>query len=157
MKLLALDSHWLNERMVQWHGLSHCGDGEANNHLPSFLNWNVQNWNLLIYGQNIYPYITAIHTGAHIFNVERYVEAYNSRDLENRQLLRTLSSLPSQPNGTFLNPFRSGDTVCWYWILISNRSFFYHSIILLIYYFIICLFFSAVHHEFIIKATQGNL
>lgn len=53
---------------------------------------------------------TAIHTGAHIFNVERYVEAYNSRDLENRQLLRTLSSLPSQPNGTFLNPFRSGDT-----------------------------------------------
>ncbi|XP_062589559.1 uncharacterized protein LOC134251193 [Saccostrea cucullata] len=48
---------------------------------------------------------TAIHLGAHIFNVERYREAYNSRDRENRELLAMLSSYRDNPsvNTTFLN------------------------------------------------------
>lgn len=48
---------------------------------------------------------TAIHLGAHIFNVERYMEAYNSRDVARRDLLATLSSLRDNPSvpTTYLN------------------------------------------------------
>ena len=52
----------------------------------------------------------AIHVGAHVFNVERYAEAYNSPT--DRDLLRALSGLGSGNSSTYLNPIRSQSTVC---------------------------------------------
>lgn len=54
--------------------------------------------------------MTIIHVGAHVFNVERYAEAYDS-PTSDRALLRTLSSLGnSSRGGSFLNPIRSQNT-----------------------------------------------
>ena len=57
--------------------------------------------------------ILAIHLGAHIFNVERYVEAYSSRDSANRELLARLSSLRDNPGigTTYLNFIDTPNTV----------------------------------------------
>ncbi|XP_033741148.1 cytochrome b-245 heavy chain-like isoform X1 [Pecten maximus] len=56
---------------------------------------------------------TVIHTGAHIFNVERYFESYNSRSDEDKDLLRALNALGPENNNTYLNFIRddTGDVI----------------------------------------------
>lgn len=49
--------------------------------------------------------MTVIHVGAHVFNVERYAEAYDS-PTPDRELLRVLSGLGSGNSSIFLNPIR---------------------------------------------------
>lgn len=49
---------------------------------------------------------TAIHTGAHCFNFERFVQAHDSSDLKLRDFLYALSQLPITENGTYMNPVR---------------------------------------------------
>ncbi|VDI27979.1 NADPH oxidase [Mytilus galloprovincialis] len=50
-------------------------------------------------------HMTVIHVGAHVFNVERYAEAYDS-PTPDRELLRVLSGLGSGNSSIFLNPIR---------------------------------------------------
>lgn len=66
---------------------------------------------------------TVIHIGAHVFNVERYFEAYDSRSLEDRELLRTLSAL-GPPQHTYLNFIRqdTGDVILETLKIISGVS-----------------------------------
>ncbi|KAK2162745.1 hypothetical protein LSH36_92g01022 [Paralvinella palmiformis] len=49
---------------------------------------------------------TIIHYFAHTFNFERYWLAHESTDNSTGGLYSTLSNLPSQPNGTWINPIR---------------------------------------------------
>lgn len=49
---------------------------------------------------------TAIHTGAHCFNLEWFVRAHDSSDSELRDFLYALSQLPITENGTYINPVR---------------------------------------------------
>lgn len=53
--------------------------------------------------------MTAVHVGAHVFNVERYSEAYDSPSSD-KTLLRVLSSLGNSSGATYLNPIRSPGT-----------------------------------------------
>ncbi|CAE1155717.1 NOX2 [Acanthosepion pharaonis] len=52
---------------------------------------------------------TAIHTGAHCFNLEWFVQAHDSSDSELRDFLYALSQLPITENGTYINPVRNAN------------------------------------------------
>ena len=58
-------------------------------------------------------YVLVIHYFAHTFNFEYFLDAHDSKRHvnETRELLMVLSNLPSSPDGSWLNPIRSPNTV----------------------------------------------
>jgi hypothetical protein len=60
---------------------------------------------------NPFVFFSAIHVGAHVFNVQNLVLAWNHPDNNTAGLLSTLCSLPTRPNETYINFIRVHDAV----------------------------------------------